>query len=373
MGAMHDPEPKGSIWILEPVTGQVHPAKLVNFPSTADFHPLGIEYDEHNSQLHVINHQRDRNTVEVFNLYPPSDKSDWTAQYAFTLEHPSFTGAPNSLSIIPGPERAFYLSHDHRYTHRTGSLRGKVLNLAETILSLPLSKVDLITFSPSEGSVTSVKTVARGIAFTNGVVLTDSAKTLAVASTTRRQVILYTRNTSTNELTERERIDVPMLVDNLSLAPPGWSSASSDGIVAAGHPFYWPLLLLAKSKTRPKWMPTPMSWVVRLGSAGQEPAEAGGQLYDNAEDKAMKLETERRTTRKLRARIQEEGRDSASQSSWSVDTLFASHGDADKDIEAFGQSTTGVVGVSRDTDGLMKKWMVVVGLYETGVKVVREV
>lgn len=338
MGPLQNSTARGAIWLIDPIGERTEHVQLKGMPQHGDFHPLGIEWDKDTSRLFVINHQRERNTIEVFDLALPDSMAYVSARHAFTLEHDSFTGAPNSIAIIPN-ENAFYLSHDHRHTRRSTRGYGSLLNAAETILSLPLSRADLIQFEPpTSGSLTHVlfaTPAATGLAFANGLALSRSGTTLAVASTTRRQVVLYARNSGTNLLTEVERVSVPMLVDNLSTAPAGWSDDDGAEFVAAGHPFYWPLLLTARSKEVPSWMPKPMSMVVQLSKAPEQ-----------AEARDSKQAAGRTTD-------------------WNVQTLYASSGDGE---DSFGMSTTGVPGISNG-----KKWLAVVGLYERGVKIVKEV
>ncbi len=70
------------------------------------FHPHGLDFDEQNQQLYVINHrQKKLNTIEVFQFYPnlPQLKHLKTIQNSFFI-------SPNDLYII-NPD-TFYLTND---------------------------------------------------------------------------------------------------------------------------------------------------------------------------------------------------------------------------------------------------------------------
>lgn len=355
MGPLADPEPKGTLWLVDPTTVEpsVQPLALVDFPADADFHPLGleaVELDGKTNRLFVVNHQRKESTIEVFEL---SREGATTAKHVATLSHPSFTGAPNSIAAIS--PTSFYLTHDHKHTRRVGTFLGTVRNMAETLLSLPLSRVDLVTFSLDTIPQISVETVATGIAFANGASLSPSGRTLAVASTTRRQVHFYSRDTITNALTLEEKVDVPFLVDNINYAPQSFASPTSPyddvdedpPLIAAGHPHYFSLLSVARNKTLLPTSTHPSSWVVAIS-----PRRPGASA--NLDDPAW---------------TRMPARKSSAEPSYEVNTLFASRGGAQWDEAAFGMSTTGVAGGGAGGEG---RWLVVVGLYETGVRVVKE-
>lgn len=368
MGPLKESSGRGALWVVEPSTAGeeggssslAQEVELVNFPTGADFHPLGIEILS--DTLFVINHQRTVSTIEIFLLSSSSASPPTvTATHQRTLHHPSFTGAPNSLALLS--PTSFYLSHDHLFTRRHRSLLGTTLNLFETLASLPLGRVDLVTFSPTSEEV-QVKTAAPRIPFANGLALSHSGTTLAVASTSRRAVLLYSRNTTTNALSYRERIRLPFLVDNLSTAPSSFffegeeDEGGGDRFIAAGHPLYLPLLLASRSRHPGLEEQQAGSWVVLLSYsplASFAPSSSGLPSPSPAPQP---------------------------QFGWTYNTLFESLGGARyNEGEGFGMSTTGVgggvgrsgpFGVEGEGEGGRGRWMVVTGLYEKGVRILRE-
>ncbi|ORY88413.1 hypothetical protein BCR35DRAFT_288971 [Leucosporidium creatinivorum] len=346
---------RGGLWVIEPSDDAPEPkeVELQGFPESSEFHPLGIEVvaspGEEGDRLFVINHQALASTIEIFLLTP----SPPTARYLTTLRHPSFT-APNSLAILS--PTSFYLTHDHHYTRRAQSFPGPLLNLIETLGRRALSRVDLVEFAlEGEKPSIEVETVASGIAFANGAALSHDKKTLAVASTSARSLLLFSRDPSTNGLTRKEEIPLPFFVDNLSLAPRGFLSPSRDTkadaeskdsddiFIAAGHPAYLPLLLTSRNVHLSPTSAHPSSWVLAISprsSSSISPSAENDPAYEHV----------------------------APHPRFALTTLFQSSGGSEYDQQAFGMSTTGVVG--REEGG--RWWIAVVGLYERGVRVLRE-
>ena len=96
MGPLLDPQPKGSLWILDVVKGAA-PVRLdlAGFPQDHDFHPLGLDiypsHDGESSVPFVVNHARGRTCVEQFSVSPTGEA---VATYVRTLDSPHF----NSVS-----------------------------------------------------------------------------------------------------------------------------------------------------------------------------------------------------------------------------------------------------------------------------------
>lgn len=93
MGPLSEPEPRGALWTYayqraaagEEVKPQI--VKFAEFPERFDFHPLGMTtYEDKKTgevTLFVVNHKRERSTIEVFG-FAPKEKSqttdgDWVA------------------------------------------------------------------------------------------------------------------------------------------------------------------------------------------------------------------------------------------------------------------------------------------------------
>ncbi|KAM0753936.1 hypothetical protein T439DRAFT_298378 [Meredithblackwellia eburnea MCA 4105] len=395
MGPLTDPNPRGVLWVMDPEaeTPVASVVKMEGFPSKSDFHPLGIEVlrvgSDQRPVVYVVNHQRNESTVELFelNLVQLSPSVEATATYLTTLSDPSFTGAPNSIAIVSPV--AFFLSHDHRHTRRGAGPLAKLLNFVETIGALPLSRVDLVelssaVLSSTKPRVNHVRTVASRISFANGVALSRDKRTLAVASSTRKEVRLFNVDGINHALSLKERIKLPFHVDNLSLAPEEWIEPNSTSLdahhptstfVAAGHPNFFSLAAVARGKETEFFGTMPSSWVVSISPrSGPAPAKvqteppSQGQLHfapPPPPAKELRTDEDRGAALPTYKRVRGENK------TWKLRTLFQSNGkQGGNDSEnGFGMSTTGVVGVSWDG---RTRWLVVPGLYETGVKFIRE-
>lgn len=70
---MYDPNPRGDIYLYDyAIKKSLRKLKLVDFPTTADFHPLGINFFRSQggalTRLFVVNHQRNGSTIDIFDL-----------------------------------------------------------------------------------------------------------------------------------------------------------------------------------------------------------------------------------------------------------------------------------------------------------------
>ncbi|GAA5939887.1 uncharacterized protein JCM15063_004336 [Sporobolomyces koalae] len=378
MGTLIDPHAgKGALWLIDPSTTRANRIKLEwdhLERGTVDFHPLGVDIVparpdvEERDTLMVVNHGADISTAEVFDL-ECSSTLDCVASHARTLSHPSFTGAPNSIAA--DSRTSFYLSHDHRFNHRKSTMLNKMLNFLETQLALPLSHVDHVSFdgsSPRNDSKIKVARAISHIAFANGIALSPDLDTLVVASTTTRSIYCYDRTPDDPSLFSRKpsrTIQLPFLVDNLSIAPLDFFEDEPEEreeevrggfeIVATGHPSFPALLstvhrtvlslpnlissifppTIAQRFRGDKWH---FDWEETRGMSWSIAVSHSPDLkpFDHVDDSKSKLD------------------------------LFQSSG---KGKEGFGTSTTTVLG--KDLDG--SRWMIVVGLYEEGVKLVKEI
>ncbi|GAA5820912.1 hypothetical protein JCM11251_001873 [Rhodosporidiobolus azoricus] len=380
MGPLADPfAGSGALWILEPVPGdggepQVQKVEL-EFPALAagraQFHPLGVELLETEGEstpsgLLVINHGADESTIEVFSFSRPSTFAHrYKAVHTHTLRHPTFSGAPNSLAILPGTSSftlRFFLTHDHRFNRRTTSPFLNLANFVETVGAMALSRVDYVeVILQSQGGMEpkiQVETVLPGIAFANGLALSHDGNTLVVASTTRRELRFYAVQASTTDgapsLSLIRVAHVPFLVDNHSLLP---STSSTDAgnshsltILAAGHPSY-PAILSAAHKLRlslhlPHFLSRFFAWP--------------GLDFDWQVQSGMSWAAAVQHPRPASTKVDEPD--------W--ETVFASHGRRAEG--GFGGSTTAVGGQAVGKSGERTTWLVVPGLYEEGVKVIRQ-
>ncbi|KAL5634623.1 hypothetical protein ACGC1H_002612 [Rhizoctonia solani] len=252
IGPMLEPGRRGGLWALHytsTTTEKPYPLELINYPTDADFRPLGIDITATDStrtpsRLLVINHGRHRPTVEVFRIQLELNVVKLT--HEITLAHPSFV-SPNAIAVIS--PNAFFLSHDHYFTNRMSWPFNRILPWLETFLSLPLGRVDLVLFEAPPGTgVSNVRTVASNIACANGVAVSADGSTLAIASTSRAEVLLYSKYEKDVKYVSSVR--VPFAVDNLAFA--------GDQLLAAGHPYIPELMALVdrKSSRAPSYVTT---------------------------------------------------------------------------------------------------------------------
>ncbi|KAK4049280.1 hypothetical protein OIV83_004217 [Microbotryomycetes sp. JL201] len=395
MGQFKNPQPKGSLWYLTPLADKphAHNIKLVNWPRYSqqpsdavltdnkgakwatgsggrggnidkDFHPLGLRFIQDGSRLFVINHERLYSSVEVFQLSTTTPGLPLTARYLMTIKHSSFN-APNAIQ--PVSSNSFYLSHDHKYNKRSTRLIDNLLNFYETIFAKPWSRVDFVTFDDPPASTTDAhkdvevlatnvrsNTVATGIGFANGIAYSPSDKLFAVSSSTHRTVHVYDVNPINSTLSNKINVAVPFLPDNLSLAPKQFvnqQKRAGPTFIATGHPAYLPMLLEALNVSTPDWFPQAGSWTVSM-------TKLDGDQYDDDETTDDDVAYTSGRAKKTRG--------------WKLSTLFASKGGYKHDKKSFGTSSTAVVGVSK-TDAGEQRWMVVSGLYEKGLQLIRQV
>ncbi|CUA74114.1 hypothetical protein RSOLAG22IIIB_05404 [Rhizoctonia solani] len=243
VGPMLEPGRRGSLWALHytsTTTEKPYPLELINFPTNADFRPLGIDVTTTGSagtpsRLLVTNRRHRNPTIEVFRIYLELNIVKLT--HEITLTDPSFV-SPNAIAAVS--PNAFFLSHDHRFTNRMTWPLDTILPWLETFLSLPLSRVDLVFFETLPGTgVRNVRTVAPNIACANGIALSADGSTLAVASTSRAKVLFYSK--CKEDIKYVSSVRVPFSVDNLAFA--------GDQLLAAGYPYIPDFMALADGKS----------------------------------------------------------------------------------------------------------------------------
>ncbi|KAL1970819.1 hypothetical protein VTN77DRAFT_2653 [Rasamsonia byssochlamydoides] len=211
VGPLKDPNPKGHLLLYDYAsTGSVRPLELVGFPSTADFHPLGINFfrtpGDPRTRLFVVNHGRNGGTVEVMDVeYEPA-----RAIYVTSIsdgDHSIFS--PNA--VAPVSYTSFYVTNDHYLIKR----RHPILAFTETALALPLGWVTFVDFAARETPVCTV--AAGGIPYANGIIITPTGKEVLVASTSTDCVRIYERDPETNILSSKyDKVRLNFHPDNLS-------------------------------------------------------------------------------------------------------------------------------------------------------------
>ncbi|KAI2628073.1 hypothetical protein GGS26DRAFT_132416 [Hypomontagnella submonticulosa] len=199
--------------------------EIQGFESEADFHTLGIAYDEKTSVLFVTNHRKSGPTIEMFNL----DLVAFKAKHFRTIRHPLLR-SPNSIALINSHE--LLVTSDHYFQiEKYGILAG-----LETYLGLPIASVVHVDISPLlENPAEDVRaTVVAHLPFANGIDFINET-TVVAASTSNAAVYFYTiskpdpNTASAPTLTYKSMVKFPFFVDNIQV--------SQDGtLFVAGHP-----------------------------------------------------------------------------------------------------------------------------------------
>ncbi|EIM91269.1 uncharacterized protein STEHIDRAFT_128208 [Stereum hirsutum FP-91666 SS1] len=356
MGPLKNPDPHGALWVYPTRSARVSESKprkieFKGYPDGHDFHPLGVEVypatsPKDESYMYVVNHGRAKTTIEQFTM---SWSDPTVATHVRTLSSPHFV-SPNSIALTS--PTSFYVTNDHYFTRRLPGFLGKTLPLIETVLGLPLSWVAHVSIiGTAEDSAFTVehKVAASNLAFANGISISSSGSTVAVATTALGEVLLYTRDVATNGLTYSSRIPVPFYPDNVAFShshsrtPAG----AEDVPIITGHPDFPALIRVAESVTgavAPSWVlsltPTPQPEIILPSSPGSIVAP---KEYD--------MEAPLSASKKARG-----------VSSHVARTMYQSNG------TGFSGSTTGLWDALADGDGKtkVKGKLYVTGLYHEG-------
>ncbi|KAI0106916.1 calcium-dependent phosphotriesterase [Daldinia grandis] len=199
--------------------------EILGYDPAADFHTLGIAYDEETSTLFATNHRKEGRTIELFKL----DFDTFTARHFRTIRDPLFR-SPNSIALLNGHE--FLVTNDHHFLMEDS----RILSTIETFLGLPLATVlhvDISSLLEDPAKPAEVNVVAR-LPFSNGIDFVNET-TVAVASTTSTAVYFYTitkpkpTNATPPTLTYESKVKFPFWVDNIQISENGT-------LFAAGHP-----------------------------------------------------------------------------------------------------------------------------------------
>ncbi|KAI1818286.1 putative paraoxonase [Poronia punctata] len=196
--------------------------EFIDFEHEADFHSLGMTYNETSSTLLVANHRHDSPAIEMFKI----DLKAYTATHVRSIQHPLIHG-PNSLIWIN--EHEFYVTNNNHFLARDHPLLSKL----EIYLGIPLGTVvhvDIAQESPVANVVTRVP-------FANGIELLNSTAAV-VASSSKAKLYFFNIDTTTTTTTTSQsppvfkhafQVSVGFMPDNLSLSKDG-------GLMISGHP-----------------------------------------------------------------------------------------------------------------------------------------
>lgn len=329
MGPLHDPEPRGTLWLYVPeesgdkerdvhllgsklTRNRAHPISLVNYPTDHDFHPLGIaiwpSHDGNSSNFYAVNHARKRTVIEQFTINP---EKPLEAVHVQTITSSYFL-SPNAL-VLTSPD-SFYVTNDHLMTRRL-PVFGHFLPILESILALPLGFVLHVALTPLSASIGQIVEVVKPfISFPNGIALSPSGDEVAIAGTTTGEVKIYKRNPATNALTPKSSVSLPFLTDNLHYET---RREGEPTLIVAGHPNLKDLEKVVVNRTRS----FSASWVVAVVP----------KLDGKSPQASFDLEAPVSSS----TRVNDDG------AGWTLKTLFQSSGD--EHHGGFGSSSSGLV------------------------------
>ncbi|TGJ79111.1 hypothetical protein E0Z10_g9657 [Xylaria hypoxylon] len=214
------------------------PLEFVDFKFQADFHTLGMAYDEPTSTLFVASHRHDYPAIEMFKL----DLKAYTATHLRSIQHPLIHG-PNSIVLINDHE--FYVTNDHHFVIRDYP----ILNQLETNLGLPGGSVVYVDISPTltDPEVPVQASVVARLSFANGIELLNDT-TAVVASSAKATVYFFSVSKPDSNavsglprFTPVSEFRVPFAPDNLSVSKDG-------ALIIAGHPHVPSLGKFAKTR-----------------------------------------------------------------------------------------------------------------------------
>ncbi|KAF7547017.1 hypothetical protein G7Z17_g8029 [Cylindrodendrum hubeiense] len=271
MGHYMDPNEHGSLYLYRYADAPNEPPVLIPLDGfDAPFHPLGLTYHSESQTLAVTNHGGETATIEIFSL----DLEAPRATLRQTVSDPANLPTPNSL---------VFLNSTHLYasnTHRTGTFTMPKtlldhlrvwLSVIELRLAIPAGSVSLVDLQ------TGTATRILQIGFGNGIDLIDDGHTLAVVSTIKAAVYLYSiADNEPTRLTYLRRFTVPFFPDNLSVDAKG-------RILVAGHPHTKALGKMVRGNWRchsgePEYCSSAPSWVIEWDPAA-EPTVASSDIY----------------------------------------------------------------------------------------------
>lgn len=178
-------------------------------------HGLSLYIDEDGGEsLFVINHPPGGHVVEVFDFVEDA-----------LVHRESIRGAalrsPNDILAVG--RSSFYVTNDHRYP-------AGVMRVLEDFLRLERS--DVVYFDGS-----SMRSVAKNLAYPNGIASSLDQKSIFVASTTGRALTRYERDTTNGALVFAERFPLGTGADNLERGGDGhlWIGAHPNMLAFLGN------------------------------------------------------------------------------------------------------------------------------------------
>eukprot|EP01083_Nonionella_stella_P117224 349000_1 len=210
---------KGYLFIMKSIHAHAFvELELLNRVSP-DFQPHGISVitDGANTQwISVINHRRDGDVVEIYQLNSDQTHATWIDE----VHSPLFV-AINDLTLVPLPRAPDNILRIGFYVTNSFGFRPKTkLNAVENLLALHTNDLvfcepDTRTYDDNMKPQWSCRVVDRDIAYGNGVDMSVDGKQLYVVEMLGANVIVYDRDEKTNTLTRNSNIGLHSAGDNL--------------------------------------------------------------------------------------------------------------------------------------------------------------
>lgn len=193
---------KGGIYTLK-LNDSIHePENLTEDFRQQDFHPHGISLfrtKAGKTLLFVVNHRAVGNFIEIF---------EYRNDSLFHTESISDPLLVSPNDVVAVGERAFYVTNDHN--EKPSSLR---------------SFKDLLTIGTGNlcyfDGTKMIETSISGEKYANGVNISADGKTLYLAATTARKILICSRNAETGAITRISDYNTNTGVDNIELDTDG--------------------------------------------------------------------------------------------------------------------------------------------------------
>eukprot|EP01083_Nonionella_stella_P047669 127580_1 len=213
---------KGYLFIMKSIHAHAFvELELLNRVSP-DFQPHGINVitdDTNTKWISVINHRRDGDVVEIYQLNADQTQATWIDE----VHSPLFVFI-NDLKLVQLPRApdhtlgfGFYVTNSYGFRPKT------MLNTVESLLGLKTN--DLVFCEPDTRKYDdkyktykpqwSCRIVDRNLAFGNGVDMSVDGKQLYVVELLAANIIVYDRDEMTNTLTRNSNIGLHSAGDNL--------------------------------------------------------------------------------------------------------------------------------------------------------------
>lgn len=239
-------EPVGAIYRYHPEDGRLVDAT----PSQPEvLHPHGLDLwvgPQGQQVLYVVNHAAlDDRRVEIY------DVVGWELRHRRTV---SGLQGPNDVAAVDG-ER-FYVTQDHRFS-------GGLPRVLEEVLAAPVASLHY--WDSAELSL-----ALSGLAYPNGVQVSQDGRTVWLTETTGRRLRVLHRDPTTGALTEETRVDLGTAPDNIEVGPQG-------DLWIAAHPKMLAFLAHADDAASPS-----PSEVLRVRLDGEEPVVESVAMDDGS-------------------------------------------------------------------------------------------